>query len=85
MEDFEPDVLFVPMALAKPVRAYRYALTATFASTLGGITGCPTASPRRQLTSAKSRTLLLSPRSTSGRLSRYIFKATIQRNAGANF
>ena len=28
------DVLFVPMALAKPPRAYRYALTATIASTL---------------------------------------------------
>ena len=33
------DVLFVPMALAKPTRAYRYALTATLASTLGGIAG----------------------------------------------
>src|SRR6266571_5974379 len=33
------DVLFVPMALAKPSRAYRYALTATLASTLGGIAG----------------------------------------------
>src|SRR5262245_31067632 len=33
------DVLFVPMALAKPPRAYRYALTATIASTLGGIAG----------------------------------------------
>jgi membrane protein YqaA with SNARE-associated domain len=33
------DVLFVPMALAKPSRAYRYALVATVASTLGGIAG----------------------------------------------
>jgi membrane protein YqaA with SNARE-associated domain len=33
------DVLFVPMALAKPAKAYRYALTATLASTLGGIAG----------------------------------------------
>jgi membrane protein YqaA with SNARE-associated domain len=33
------DVLFVPMALAKPTRAYRYALVATVASTLGGIAG----------------------------------------------
>jgi membrane protein YqaA with SNARE-associated domain len=33
------DVLFVPMALAKPVRAYRYALIATVASTFGGIAG----------------------------------------------
>jgi membrane protein YqaA with SNARE-associated domain len=33
------DVLFIPMALAKPMRAYRYALIATFASTLGGIAG----------------------------------------------
>jgi len=33
------DVLFVPMALAKPARAYRYALTATLASTFGGIAG----------------------------------------------
>src|SRR5207249_1365717 len=33
------DVLFVPMALAVPMRAYRYALTATFASTLGGLAG----------------------------------------------
>ena len=33
------DVLFVPMALAKPMRAYRYALTATLASTLGGLAG----------------------------------------------
>src|SRR3954447_7513938 len=31
------DVLFVPMALAKPAKAYRYALVATLASTLGGI------------------------------------------------
>ena len=33
------DVLFVPMALAKPERAYRYAFVATAASTLGGIAG----------------------------------------------
>ena len=33
------DVLFLPMALAKPNRAYRYALVATIASTLGGIAG----------------------------------------------
>ncbi|MGE0213872.1 MAG: YqaA family protein, partial [Parvibaculaceae bacterium] len=33
------DVLFVPMALARPERAYRYALVATLASTAGGIAG----------------------------------------------
>jgi membrane protein YqaA with SNARE-associated domain len=33
------DVLFVPMALARPKRAYRFALIATIASTLGGIAG----------------------------------------------
>ena len=33
------DVLFLPMALARPERAFRYALTATIASTLGGIAG----------------------------------------------
>jgi membrane protein YqaA with SNARE-associated domain len=33
------DVLFLPMALAKPERAYRYAFIATAASTLGGIAG----------------------------------------------
>ncbi len=33
------DVLFLPMALASPSRAYRYALVATIASTLGGIAG----------------------------------------------
>jgi membrane protein YqaA with SNARE-associated domain len=33
------DVLFVPMALANPRRAYRYALIATAFSTLGGIAG----------------------------------------------
>ncbi|MDQ4059847.1 MAG: DedA family protein [Pseudomonadota bacterium] len=33
------DVLFLPMALAKPAWAYRYALVATLASTLGGIAG----------------------------------------------
>jgi membrane protein YqaA with SNARE-associated domain len=33
------DVLFLPMALARPGRAYRYALVATIASTLGGIVG----------------------------------------------
>jgi membrane protein YqaA with SNARE-associated domain len=33
------DVLFLPMALARPGRAYRYALVATVASTLGGIAG----------------------------------------------
>jgi membrane protein YqaA with SNARE-associated domain len=33
------DVLFLPMALAKPDRAYRYALIATVASVLGGIAG----------------------------------------------
>jgi membrane protein YqaA with SNARE-associated domain len=33
------DVLYLPMALARPSRAYRYALVATIASTLGGISG----------------------------------------------
>jgi len=33
------DVLFLPMALARPARAFRYALVATLASTLGGIAG----------------------------------------------
>jgi membrane protein YqaA with SNARE-associated domain len=33
------DVLFLPMALARPDRAYRYAMIATVASVLGGITG----------------------------------------------
>lgn len=33
------DVLFVPMALARPLRAYRLALIATVFSTLGGIAG----------------------------------------------
>jgi membrane protein YqaA with SNARE-associated domain len=33
------DVLFLPMALSRPERAYRYALVATVASTLGGIAG----------------------------------------------
>jgi membrane protein YqaA with SNARE-associated domain len=33
------DVLFLPMALSRPERAYRYALIATIASTLGGIAG----------------------------------------------
>ncbi len=33
------DVLFLPMALARPARAYRYAGVATIASTLGGIAG----------------------------------------------
>lgn len=33
------DVVFLPMALARPARAYRYALVATLASTLGGIAG----------------------------------------------
>jgi membrane protein YqaA with SNARE-associated domain len=33
------DVLFLPMALAKPAKAYRFALIATIASTLGGIAG----------------------------------------------
>ena len=33
------DVLFLPMALAKPNKAYRYALVATVASTLGGMAG----------------------------------------------
>jgi membrane protein YqaA with SNARE-associated domain len=33
------DILFIPMALARPNRAYRYALVATVASTLGGIAG----------------------------------------------
>ena len=33
------DVLFLPMALARPNKAYRYALVATIASTLGGIAG----------------------------------------------
>ncbi len=38
-EVWPADVLFVPMALARPARAYRYALTATLASTFGGIAG----------------------------------------------
>ena len=33
------DVLYVPMALSRPDRAYRYALVATVASVLGGIAG----------------------------------------------
>jgi membrane protein YqaA with SNARE-associated domain len=33
------DVVYFPMALAAPKHAYRYALTATLASTLGGIAG----------------------------------------------
>jgi membrane protein YqaA with SNARE-associated domain len=33
------DVLYVPMALSRPDRAYRYALVATLASVLGGIAG----------------------------------------------
>lgn len=33
------DVLFLPMAIARPERAYRYALVATVASVLGGIAG----------------------------------------------
>jgi membrane protein YqaA with SNARE-associated domain len=33
------DVLFLPMALSRPARAYRYALIATAASVLGGIAG----------------------------------------------
>jgi membrane protein YqaA with SNARE-associated domain len=33
------DVLFVPMALARPDRAYRYAIVATVASVVGGIAG----------------------------------------------
>ena len=33
------DVLFLPMALARPNRAYRFALIATVASVLGGIAG----------------------------------------------
>jgi len=33
------DVLFLPMVLARPERAWRYALVATIASTLGGIAG----------------------------------------------
>lgn len=33
------DVLFLPMALARPAKAYRFALIATIASTLGGIAG----------------------------------------------
>ena len=33
------DVLFLPMALSRPERAYRYAIIATIASTLGGIAG----------------------------------------------
>ena len=34
-----PDVLLAPMALAKPARAWRYALIATVASVLGGMLG----------------------------------------------
>ena len=33
------DVLYLPMTLARPQRAYRYALVATVASVLGGIAG----------------------------------------------
>lgn len=33
------DVLFLPMALSRPERAYRYAIVATVASVLGGIAG----------------------------------------------
>jgi membrane protein YqaA with SNARE-associated domain len=33
------DVLFVPMAIARPDRAYRYALVATVSSVLGGVLG----------------------------------------------
>ncbi len=33
------DVLFLPMALARPERAYRFALIATLASTAGGVAG----------------------------------------------
>jgi membrane protein YqaA with SNARE-associated domain len=33
------EVLFVPMGLARPERAYRYAVTATIGSVLGGIFG----------------------------------------------
>jgi membrane protein YqaA with SNARE-associated domain len=33
------DVLYLPMALSRPDRAYRYALVATTASVLGGIAG----------------------------------------------
>lgn len=33
------DVLYVPIAIARPDRAYRYALVATVASVLGGIAG----------------------------------------------
>ena len=33
------DVLFLPMTLAKPNRAYRYALIATTASVIGGVLG----------------------------------------------
>lgn len=33
------DVLYLPMALSRPGRAYRYALVATLASVLGGIAG----------------------------------------------
>lgn len=33
------DVLYLPMALARPDRTYRYALVATVASVLGGIAG----------------------------------------------
>jgi membrane protein YqaA with SNARE-associated domain len=33
------DVLYLPMALARPMHAYRYAAVATVASTLGGIAG----------------------------------------------
>ena len=34
-----PDVLLAPMALAKPARAWRFALIATIASVLGGMLG----------------------------------------------
>jgi len=34
-----PDVMLIPMALARPARAWRYALVCTAASVLGGILG----------------------------------------------
>jgi membrane protein YqaA with SNARE-associated domain len=33
------DVLYLPMALSRPKRAYRYAIVATIASVLGGVAG----------------------------------------------
>src|SRR6266536_151127 len=67
------DVLFVPMALAKPMRAYRYALTATLASTLGGLAVTCSGTTRikrsqchEQLQSSTSKDAILLMLMTSG-------------------